>query len=128
MQQRHPIAEYLDILEHELKFDVQISRRVRKEIEDHLWEAAAHEPAGDPIANQRRAIERLGSPRRIASQYVALSLLRRTQRVGTILILVSAAVFVTMKVEPGASPTYDYEYMHSTRVREEFKVALGTPR
>jgi hypothetical protein len=97
MQQRHPIAEYLDILGHELKFDAQISRRVRKEIEDHLWEAAAHEPAGDTIARQRRAIERLGSPRQIASQFIALSLLRRTQRVGTILILVSAAIFVTMK-------------------------------
>jgi phosphonopyruvate decarboxylase len=36
-------------------------------------------------------------------------------------------VFVTMKVEPGASPKYDYEYMHSARVREEFKVALGAP-
>jgi hypothetical protein len=97
MQRRHPVAEYLDILEHELEFDVQISRRVRKEIEDHLWEATAHEPAGDPIESQHRAIERLGSPRQIASQYVALSLLRRTQRAGTVLILVTAAIFVTMK-------------------------------
>jgi hypothetical protein len=97
MQQRNPVAEYLETLEHELRFDAQISRRVRKEIEDHLWEATAHEPASDPVESQRRAIARLGSPRQISSQYVALSLLRQTQRAGTVLILVTAAVFVTMK-------------------------------
>ena len=32
-----PIAEYLDRLTRELRFDPQLSRRVRREIEDHLW-------------------------------------------------------------------------------------------
>jgi hypothetical protein len=36
-------------------------------------------------------------------------------------------VFITMKVEPGVSPKFDYEHMHSARVREEFKAALASP-
>ena len=36
-------------------------------------------------------------------------------------------VFITMKVEPGESPKFDYEYMHGARVRKEFKAALAGP-
>jgi sulfopyruvate decarboxylase subunit beta len=36
-------------------------------------------------------------------------------------------VFVTMKIEPGVLPKLDYGYMHSPRVREEFKTALARP-
>lgn len=36
-------------------------------------------------------------------------------------------VFITMKVEPGEAPKFDYEYMHGARVREEFKAALAGP-
>ena len=34
-------------------------------------------------------------------------------------------VFVTMKVEPGLSPKFDYEHMHGPRVRQEFRAALA---
>jgi sulfopyruvate decarboxylase subunit beta len=34
-------------------------------------------------------------------------------------------VFVTMKVEPGVSPKFDYDYMHGSHVRNAFKAALA---
>ncbi|MBV9560310.1 MAG: thiamine pyrophosphate-binding protein [Bradyrhizobium sp.] len=33
-------------------------------------------------------------------------------------------VFVTMKIEPGPQPNLDYGYMHSARVRQEFRTAV----
>ena len=41
MRQPSPIADYAAALARELAFDVSLSRRVRQEVEDHLWEAVA---------------------------------------------------------------------------------------
>src|SRR5262245_4343 len=44
MWSHSPIADYAAALSRELAFDGPLSRRVRDEVEDHLWEAAASEP------------------------------------------------------------------------------------
>ena len=62
MLQPSAVADYLDILRRELSYDPALSRRVRLEVEDHLWEAAANE-GGDAAEAQRRTIERFGDPR-----------------------------------------------------------------
>src|SRR5262249_58129565 len=41
------ISEYLDRLARELEFDPPLSRRVRREVEEHLREAAAADPGPD---------------------------------------------------------------------------------
>jgi hypothetical protein len=99
------VTEYLDALTHELRFDRQLSWRVRQEIEDHLLQAIADEPScgssgsssADPSEAQRRAIARLGDPREIARQYAPLSLLRQARRVGAIMIVALAAILALMK-------------------------------
>jgi len=90
------VADYLDTLVHELSFDAPLSRRVRMEVEDHLWEAAANAP-GDATEAQRRAIVRFGDPREIARQYAALSVLGQIRRVAMIVIVVLAGIFLSMK-------------------------------
>ena len=55
------LTEYLDALARELRFDVPLSRRVRREVEDHLWEIIANEPNTDPIEAQRCAVARFVS-------------------------------------------------------------------
>jgi len=61
MQRSRIITEYIDALARELRFDVPLSRRVRREVEDHLWESIANEPNSDPIEAQHRAIARFGA-------------------------------------------------------------------
>jgi hypothetical protein len=89
-----PIADYLDALAGELAFDPALSYRVRKEAEDHLREAAAHAPDG--ADGERGAVANFGEPRALAREYAACALLARTRRVGVIMVLALAGVFIAM--------------------------------
>ena len=96
MPQRAPVADYLDALTRELSFDRPLARRVRQEVEDHLWEAAAAN--GDTsIETQERAVRRFGESREIAGQYAALSLLRQARRSGAIIVLALGALYIAMR-------------------------------
>jgi len=97
MQRSRIITEYIDALARELRFDVPLSRRVRREVEDHLWESIANEPNSDPIEAQHRAIARFGDPRKIACQYAASSLRKQTRRGGFINILALIGTYLGMK-------------------------------
>jgi hypothetical protein len=94
MQSQRPIAEYAAALSRELAFDGPLSRRVRQEVEDHLWEATAGE---DSVEAQRSAVERFGDSRAIAAQYAASSLSQQTKNVGVIAVLAIAGIYVSMK-------------------------------
>jgi HAAS domain-containing protein len=91
------IAEYLERLAGLLAFDPQLSRRVRREVEDHLREAAAADLSGDAREAERRAVAAFGDPRAIAAQFAAVSLAKRARRAGAATVLLTAAVFVAMK-------------------------------
>ena len=96
MPQRAPVADYLDALTRELSFDRPLAHRVRHEVEDHLWEAAAAN--GDTsIETQERAVRRFGEAREIAGQYAALSLLRQARRSGGIIVLASGVLYIAMR-------------------------------
>jgi hypothetical protein len=97
MRQSVLVTEYLDALTRELRFDLQLSRRVRQEVEDHLLDAIGDDRGGDPSEAARLAIARFGDPRDIARQYAPLSLLRQARRVGAMLIFAIAAVLILMK-------------------------------
>jgi hypothetical protein len=92
------ISEYAESLAGKLGFDRPLARRVRQEVEDHLWEAVAAEPAGDPLEAQRRAIARFGDPQRIAAELAAASLAERMRKIGVTIVLVIAGIFVAMKL------------------------------
>jgi hypothetical protein len=96
MRSSEPIADYLGTLERELNFDAQLSRQVRREVEDHLREAVAAEPDGDEMERQRRALVRFGKPKEIASQYLTVSLLQQSRGTTALLVLVTAAIFAVM--------------------------------
>jgi hypothetical protein len=96
MQQLSPIANYVDALVRELSFDKALSRRVRVEVEDHLWQAA-DELGGTSPENQRQAIIDFGEPRELARQYVAAALLAQTRRVGAVTALAVIGIFFAMK-------------------------------
>jgi hypothetical protein len=91
------ISEYADSLAGKLGFDRSLASRVRQEVEDHLWEAVAADPAADPLEAQRRAIARFGDPQLIAAQLAAASLAERMRKIGVTVILVIAGIFVAMK-------------------------------
>ena len=91
------ISQYLESLAAALSFDRSLSRRVRQEVEDHLWGAVAADPRGDGLEAERSAIAIFGDPQLIAAQFAMVSLARRTKGVGIALILVIAGVFITMK-------------------------------
>jgi HAAS domain-containing protein len=93
-----PVADYLKTLTHELRFDAALANRVRREVEDHLREAAA-EPSDctTPIAAQRRAIARFGEPRMVARQYAPGALLVQTRRGGIVVLIALAGIYAMMK-------------------------------
>ena len=91
------IADYLEQLERELCFDRSLSRCVRQEVEDHLWEAVAADPTGNTLQAQRRAIANFGDAGAIAAQFAMVSLARQSRRAGVVAVLVVASVFIAMK-------------------------------
>jgi hypothetical protein len=91
------IQDYLERLAHELDFDRSLSRCVRQEVEDHLWEAVAADPAGNTFESQSRAIANFGDARAIAAEFAVLSLTRHSRRAALIAVLVIAGVFIAMK-------------------------------
>jgi hypothetical protein len=91
------ISQYLESLAAALSFDRSLSRCVRQEVEDHLWETVAADPIGDRLEAERRAIANFGDPRVIAAQFAVVSLAKQTRRVGVAVVLVVAGVFIVMK-------------------------------
>jgi hypothetical protein len=91
------IQDYLELLARELNFDRSLSRCVRQEVEDHLWEAVAADLTGDTLAAQQRAIANFGDARAIAAQFAVISLARHSRRAGVAAVLVIAGVFIAMK-------------------------------
>ena len=91
------IPDYLDLLARELDFDRSLSRRVRQEVEDHLWEAVAADSTGNTLQAQQRAIARFGDARVIAGQFAVVSLAKYSRRAGVAAVLVIAGVFMVMK-------------------------------
>jgi hypothetical protein len=92
-----PIADYLDELISELFFDRPLARRVRIEVEDHLWEAAAARPGGPSPENQRRVIAEFGDPGELAASYVSASLLAQVRRAAGATLLAVIAIFAAME-------------------------------
>jgi hypothetical protein len=97
MQEPGVISEYVELLADKLSFDRSLSRYVRHEVEDHLWEAVAADDLGNTPEAQRRAVANFGDPDVIAAQFAAVSLAKQTRKVGAAIIVVTAGVFVAMK-------------------------------
>jgi hypothetical protein len=97
MQETGVISDYVELLASELSFDRSLSRCVRQEVEDHLWEAVAANPTDNPLEAERHAIANFGDPHVLAAQFAVVSLAKQTRRVGVAVILVVAAVFIAMK-------------------------------
>jgi hypothetical protein len=91
------IADYLEQLADTLSFDRALSRCVVHEVEDHLREAVAADPAPDSLGAERRAIENFGDARVLAAEFAALSLARSTRKVGVAVVLAVAAVLLAMR-------------------------------
>lgn len=91
------ISEYVERLVRALDFDPSLSRRVRREVEDHLWVAVSASPTGDRLEAERRTVTNFGDVHAIAAQFAVASLAKQARRVGFAAILVIAAVFIAMK-------------------------------
>ena len=91
------ISEYVERLARELDFDPSLSRCVRREVEDHLWEAVAADPEGGGLEAERRAVANFGDPHVIAAQFAVVSLAKHAKRVGVVAVFLIAAVFIAMK-------------------------------
>lgn len=95
MRQSDLIADYLDALARELSFDVALSRRVRAEIEDHLWQVTDRCPS---FECQEQAVADFGDPRDLALKYLTVSLLTQIRSVGFAMIGASVVIYIAMEV------------------------------
>jgi hypothetical protein len=96
MEKSRVISEYAESLAGRLSFDRSLARRVRQEVEDHLWEAVATNSTGDPLEAQRRAIADFGDAHVIAAQIAVVSLAKQIKKIGVTVVLVIATVFLAM--------------------------------
>jgi hypothetical protein len=69
-----------------------------EEIEAHLWEAAEADPAWPSPEAERRAVERFGLAREIASQFAEDSVSRQSKRTWIALLATLAVTFVAMRL------------------------------
>ena len=92
------IAGYLSELTGALSFDRRLARRVAREVEDHLLEAAAGCAPADRAEAERRAIANFGEPLALAAQFAAISLARRTRWVGVAVVAAVVLVVIAMRV------------------------------
>jgi hypothetical protein len=97
VEQSGVISEYVDRLASKLAFDPSLSRRVRREVEDHLREAVSADPTADRREAEQRAVSNFGDPQTIAAQFAVVSLAKHARRVGIVAMVVIASVFVAMK-------------------------------
>jgi hypothetical protein len=111
------ISAYLESLAGALSFDRSLSRCVRQEVEDHLWEAVAADPISDRLEAERRAIANFGDPHVIAAQFAVISLAKQTRRVGAAVVLVVAGVFIVMKAR--------IEWYAATQCSDDMKAVGG---
>jgi hypothetical protein len=123
MHHSNPIAEYGEALARELSFDAALSRRVKSEVEDHLWEAATCAQGGLSLETQRRAVVNFGDPREFALQYAASSLHAQMRRIGIVLALAVSGIYVAMK---GRVAWYGLVRWEASR-DEQIAGAIGIP-
>lgn len=91
------IENYLEQLGRELDFDRSLSRCVRQEVEDHLWEAVAANRSGNSYEAERQAVANFGDARAIAAEFAVVSLARHSRRAGIAAVLIIVSVFIAMK-------------------------------
>jgi hypothetical protein len=91
------IPDYLNALASALSFDPTLSRRVRREVEDHLLDAIAADPARDRREAERQAIARFGAPDAIAAQFARVSVVRQARSLAAATVVMVFVVFVAMK-------------------------------
>ena len=97
MEEPGVIRAYAERLTRELAFDPALARRMRREVEDHLHDAAASVGAVAAEA-ERCAVARFGDARALAAQFAVASLTKRARRLSFVAILVIAAVFGAMRM------------------------------
>ena len=92
MQNPGLIDDYVEQLARKLDFDRSLSRRVCREVEDHLRESAATDANNDVAAAERRAVANFGDPDAIAAQFAVISLAKQSRRTSSASILGIAAI------------------------------------
>jgi hypothetical protein len=91
------IPDYLDRLARALSFDPSLSRRVRQEVEVHLLDAMAADPARDRREAERQAVARFGEPHSIAAEFARVSVARQARSLAAAIVVMVFVVFIAMK-------------------------------
>src|SRR5262249_42588783 len=91
-----PIADYGADVARELRFDPQLARRVRAEVEDHLLDALAERGGADSVDAQQEAIRAFGAASEIARAFVPSALQSLARRTAVLTALAVIGVFIVM--------------------------------
>src|SRR5260370_35279773 len=97
MQNPGLIDDYVELLAGKLDFDRSLSRRARREVEDHLREAAATDVTKDAAPAERRAVANFGDPDVIAAQFAVISPATPSRSTSSSSIFGIAGIFMAMK-------------------------------
>jgi hypothetical protein len=92
------IESYVASLRRELDFDPALAGRIAAETESHLRDAAEADSAWPSPEAERRAVERFGLARAIASQFAADAVNRQARRTWTVVLATVIVTFIAMRL------------------------------
>jgi hypothetical protein len=90
------IAAYAASIAGRLDFDPSLSRRVRQEVEDHLWESMSTR-ASNGLETAQEATARFGDPQALAAEFATMWLAEQTRKLSAAAVLLVLALLLIMK-------------------------------
>jgi hypothetical protein len=91
-----PVADFSADIARQLRFDPQLARRVRAEVEDHLSEAMAARGEAACADAQRQAIAAFGDAHEIARAFMPSALQSLSRRTAVLTALAVIGIFLVM--------------------------------
>src|SRR5262245_12943640 len=94
MREPETVAAYAASIAERLEFDPSLARRVRQEVEDHLWESMR----ARAVETVRDATTRFGDPQVLAAEFATAWLAAQTRKTSAVAIIVVLVLLLVMKV------------------------------
>jgi hypothetical protein len=97
MREPEVISAYVANIADKLDFDPSLSRRVRQEVEDHLWEKMSASSPTDGFTMAQEVIARFGDAQTLAAEFATVWLAEQARKLSAASVLLLLGLLVMMK-------------------------------
>jgi hypothetical protein len=97
MREPEVISAYAADIADKLDFDPSLSRRVRQEVEDHLWESMSASSTTNGFMTAQAVIARFGDAQTLAAEFATVWLAEQARKLSSASVLLLLGLLVMMK-------------------------------